>query len=204
MLTYVLCKLIKLLYFKIYNCFRGSSHLLLLGATRLDISQNDTLSLESVTSIIHSQYDGDTANNDIAVIQLPSAITFNCKYCHILMNIKIIFLIYEPHRCYLHCLQHRSWFFCDLFCMERFCSIFNTHYSVAMSSLCSNYCYYNKGCTYIMWEAELCLHPEPQDPQLYLLTCNIVSKYYLFCKIRIFDSVRNIKCDEMRKTRNGC
>lgn len=93
--------------------------------------------------------------------------------------------------------------FCDLFCMERFCSIFTVPSSVAMSSLCSNYCY-NKGCTYIMWEAEMCLYSEPQDPLLYLQAPKIVSKYYLFCKIIILDSVICIQCDEIRKTRNGC
>ena len=145
---------------------------MLLGANQINIAESGQQLFVSASSIIHSQYDGNTANNDIAVIHLPSAVTFSSEYCHILMNIKIIFLIYEPHRCYLHCLQHRNRLFGDLFCMERFCSIFNTHYSVAMSSLCSNYCnyYYNKWCTSIMWGAELCLHPEPQDPLMYLLT----------------------------------
>ena len=51
-----------------------------------------------------------------------------------------------------------------------------------MSLLCNNYSnyYYNKGCTYIMWEAELCLHPEPQNPLLYLLSPKIFSKYFRF------------------------
>jgi len=177
---------------------------LLLGANRIDIAENESQLILSASSIIHSQFDVNTANNDIAVIRLPSEITFDSEYCHNLMNIKIIFLIYEPHRCYLRCLQHRNLFFCDLFCVERFCSICNAHYSVAMSSLISNYsnyCY--KGCTFITWEAELCVHPEPQDPLFCLLTRNIVSKYCLFCKIGIFDPVRNIKCDEMRKTKDG-
>ena len=92
-------------------------------------------------------------------IQLPYAVSFNSEYCHILMNIKIIFLIHKPLVLPTLLTAQKLIFFCDLFCMERFCSIFNTHYSIPMSSSCSNYsnCCYNKGCTYIMWEAELCL-----------------------------------------------
>ena len=67
-----------------------------LGANQINISESGSQLVVSATSIVHSQYDPNTANNDIAVIQLPSAITFDSEYCHILMNIKIIFLIHEP------------------------------------------------------------------------------------------------------------
>jgi hypothetical protein len=81
---------------------------LLLGANRIDIPDSGSQLILSATSIVHSQYDLNTINNDIAVIQLPSAITFNSEYCHLLMNIKIIFLVHEPLCCYLHCLKHRN------------------------------------------------------------------------------------------------
>jgi len=69
---------------------------LLLGANRLDILESGSQLVVSATSIVHSLYDPNTINNDIAVIYLPSAVTFDSEYCYILMKIKIIFLIHEP------------------------------------------------------------------------------------------------------------
>jgi len=57
---------------------------LLLGANRIDMAESGLQIITSATTIVHSQYDANTINNDIAVIQLPLAITFNSEYCHIL------------------------------------------------------------------------------------------------------------------------
>jgi secreted trypsin-like serine protease len=55
----------------------GSTYQLLLGASQLDIVEGGSQLFESATSIIHSQYDANTVNNDIAVIRLPSEVTFS-------------------------------------------------------------------------------------------------------------------------------
>jgi hypothetical protein len=88
---------VKPFYCNIYNCFSGARYELWLGANRIDTSESGSQVVLSEYSIIHDQYDGNTVNNDIAVVWLPSEITFDSEYCNILINIKIIFLTYVPH-----------------------------------------------------------------------------------------------------------
>nr|AGM32844.1 trypsin-like serine protease [Coptotermes formosanus] len=53
----------------------GSSYEIVLGANRYDGSESGSLVVTSTTTILHPDYDGNL-NNDIALIQLPSAISF--------------------------------------------------------------------------------------------------------------------------------
>ncbi|XP_023726958.1 brachyurin-like, partial [Cryptotermes secundus] len=53
----------------------GNSYEVRLGATRLDIDEAGSQVLTSRTSIVHENYNSNTINNDIAVIQLPTAVT---------------------------------------------------------------------------------------------------------------------------------
>jgi secreted trypsin-like serine protease len=74
----------------------GASYEVRLGITRLDASEPGSVIVTSRISIIHSAYNVANLENDIAVIELPSAIVSNGENCHILVNIKLIFLIHEP------------------------------------------------------------------------------------------------------------
>ena len=47
----------------------------------------------SRTSIIHILYDENTMDHDIALILLPSRIALTSEYCHILLYVKIVFLL---------------------------------------------------------------------------------------------------------------
>jgi hypothetical protein len=59
----------------VYNYFSGNSYEVRLGANRLDSDEAGSQILTSRSSTVHSGYNSDTINNDIAVIQLPTAVT---------------------------------------------------------------------------------------------------------------------------------
>ena len=75
-----------------YNCCSGNTYEVTLGATRSDAPESGSLTVITATTIVHSQYDPITINNDIAVVRLPSAVTFNSEYCHTVINLYIILL----------------------------------------------------------------------------------------------------------------
>jgi hypothetical protein len=73
---------------QICNSCRGSSYQILLGANRIDTPETGSAIATSGTSIVHPQYDESTINNDIALIQLPSEISFTSEYFNIVINTK--------------------------------------------------------------------------------------------------------------------
>jgi hypothetical protein len=91
-------------YFKMCNCFSGTVYEVMLGANRLDdVDENGAEAHLTTSSIVHSQYNADTINNDIAVVQLSSAISFSSEYCHILMNVNIVSLHSYSLNQQVHC-----------------------------------------------------------------------------------------------------
>jgi hypothetical protein len=64
------------------NHFSGSSYEVILGANRLDSNEAGSQTLVSRSSIVHSGYNSNTINNDIAVVELPSAVatTSECLF----------------------------------------------------------------------------------------------------------------------------
>jgi secreted trypsin-like serine protease len=78
-----------------YNCCSGSNYRLILGASRYDGLDFESLTVTSGISIVHEQYEGDTFKNDIAVVQLPSAVSFTSEYFHTVMNMDTILLIFN-------------------------------------------------------------------------------------------------------------
>ena len=85
----------------IYNCCSGTNYQIVLGANRYDGSESGSQTVVSTTTIVHSQYDPNTVNNDISVVQLPSAISFTSEYCHTVINMYIILLIVKQINCFL-------------------------------------------------------------------------------------------------------
>jgi len=69
----------------IYKCCSGRGYRVYLGSTQLG---SGTL-LIATTSYVHSQYPNGVSY-DIAVIQLPYAVSFTSKYCHTVINMYII------------------------------------------------------------------------------------------------------------------
>jgi hypothetical protein len=45
----------------------------------VDITESDSQTLLSATSVVHSEYNGTTFDNDIAVIRLPQPVGFTRK-----------------------------------------------------------------------------------------------------------------------------
>jgi hypothetical protein len=76
----------------IYNGFSGSTYEVRLGANRIDTTESGAVVVTSRSSIVHSQYNANTLNNDIAVIQLPSAVTLSSKYHSVLINVTVRFV----------------------------------------------------------------------------------------------------------------
>jgi len=60
----------------------------MLGANRRDIVESGALRVTATRTIRHPQYNANNLNNDIALIQLPSPVTFTGEYCYIFINIK--------------------------------------------------------------------------------------------------------------------
>jgi hypothetical protein len=76
----------------IYNGFSGSTYEVRLGANRIDTTESGSVVVTSRSSIVHSQYDSNTINNDIAVVRLPSAVSLTSKCYSIMINITVRFL----------------------------------------------------------------------------------------------------------------
>jgi hypothetical protein len=81
--------------YNIYTCCSGSSYQIVLGANRYDGSESGSLITQSTSSIVHSQYNPSTINNDIAVVRLPSPVSYTSEYCHFVTSTKIILLILQ-------------------------------------------------------------------------------------------------------------
>jgi len=79
----------------IYNCCSGNRYEVILGANRIYVSETGSLTVISSTSIVYPLWDSITINNDIAVVQLPSAVSYTCEYCHTVMNMYIILIIFR-------------------------------------------------------------------------------------------------------------
>jgi hypothetical protein len=76
-----------------YNSSSGSTYEVRLGATRLDTTDPGSQTFRSTVAIIHNEYNAATLENDIAAIELPSAVSYNGENCYILINMKLIFFI---------------------------------------------------------------------------------------------------------------
>jgi hypothetical protein len=77
----------------ICNSCGGSSYQIVLGATRYDGSESGSQIVASTYSIVHSGYNVNFVDNDIAVVRLPVTIGFTGEYCYNVMNMNIILLI---------------------------------------------------------------------------------------------------------------
>ena len=89
----------------INNCCSGSSYQIVLGANRYDASESGSQMVASTYSIVHSAYNPNTIDNDIAVIRLPFTVGFTSEYCHTVMNMNIILLIIKQINCFLFTTQ---------------------------------------------------------------------------------------------------
>jgi len=89
----------------IYNYFSGSSYRVVLGANRYDGTEIGSLTVLSSITIVHPRYNPITINNDIAVIQLPSAVPYTSEYCRMLMCINLILFIIKQTICFLFTAQ---------------------------------------------------------------------------------------------------
>jgi len=63
----------------ICNYFSGDAYEVVLGATRYDESESGIISVESTTSIAHSDWDVSQVNNDIRLIKLPNPVDFTSE-----------------------------------------------------------------------------------------------------------------------------
>jgi hypothetical protein len=57
-----------------------------MGGLRYDGTELDSQVHTSRYSVVHSQYDVTTLNNDIALVQLPFGVAFTSEYYHIAIN----------------------------------------------------------------------------------------------------------------------
>jgi len=63
--------------------------MVILGANRLlGVIEAGSLRVTATRTIRHPKHNPSNLNNDIALFQLPSTVSFTSEYCHILMNIK--------------------------------------------------------------------------------------------------------------------
>lgn len=76
--------------FALCNSFSGTSFELILGANSVNSPESGSSILTSRTSIRHADYNENTINNDIAVIQLPSAVSFSSECYSTLINIRLL------------------------------------------------------------------------------------------------------------------
>jgi hypothetical protein len=119
----------------IYNCCSGSIYEAVLGSNRYDGSEIGSVTVISTYSIVHSGYDSNTMDNDIAVIQVAT-ISFTSECSHTVMTIYIILLILKQINCFL-CISQI--FICVIHpCCLRYASLFNTPCSVAISPVSNN------------------------------------------------------------------
>jgi len=89
-----------------YNSDGASNFEVRLGITRLDTNEQGALMLQSTNGIVHPEYDAVTLANDVAIIELPNGTVITGENCHILINVKLIYLNHES--CCLHFLLHKT------------------------------------------------------------------------------------------------
>jgi hypothetical protein len=89
----------------ICNCCSGNSYHIVLGANRYDASEIGSLVLATTYSIVHSGYNTSTVDNDIALVRLPTPVTFSSEYCYTAMHMNIVSLFLKQINCFLFTAQ---------------------------------------------------------------------------------------------------
>jgi hypothetical protein len=84
-----------------YNSSGARNFEVRLGATRLDTTETGTITTTSTVGIVHPDYNEVIFANDVAIIELPSEVNNTGENCHILINVRLIFLTHEKVAAYI-------------------------------------------------------------------------------------------------------
>ena len=97
------CKFIVLIH--VYNYCSGSTYEVVLGANRYDGTEVGSETVTTRTSIVHSGCNSNKFENNKAVVQLSSAISFTSEYFLTVMNMSIILFTFKQINYYLFTAQ---------------------------------------------------------------------------------------------------